>query len=226
MKYCSSCKIHVNNKRNTCPFCYSVLEDDGSELTNQEYPKYVRKKRLSMATKILLFISIVVCLASLLVNIYTVSIGDKYYWSIFVFAAFIYLWIILKYVFTSRGVVTERIITTAIITGFVIFLIELLFVKSTTLWFSIAIVIPFIFMATILIVLIFMMANRKLVIDTLFSLFGFTLLLMVPLLVCAYTNMLLWPSIICASMGAVTLIYMLVFHTRDVTEEFKKRLHI
>ena len=225
MKSCPSCRVHVNNNRNTCPFCYRVLTDDKTPLDFQAYPNHIRKPRVSLMTKILLFISIVIVFACILVNAYTISLGDEYLWSVIVFAAVLFMWVILKYVFTNIGVITGRIIVASVYTSLFIFLIELFLVKSRDYWFSIDIVIPFIIITTIITVLIFMMANKKLINDTLFPLFGLTLLSMLPLMIVMNLNSILWPSIACAGLGAVPLLYMLIFHTRDVAEEFKKRLH-
>lgn len=225
MKNCPSCRVHINNNRNTCPFCYRVLTDDKASLDFQAYPKHIRKPRVSLMTKILLFISIVIVFACILVNAYTISLGDEYLWSVIVFAAVLFMWVILKYVFTNIGVITGRIIVASVYTSLFIFLIELFLVKSKDYWFSIDIVIPFIIITTIITVLIFMMANKKLINDTLFPLFGLTLLSMLPLMIVINLNSIFWPSIACAGLGAVTLIYMLIFHTRDVADEFKKRLH-
>lgn len=225
MKRCPVCKVKVNNGRKTCPICYSMLDDDNKELAYQPYPKNIRKSRLSLLTKILLFISIVIVLSCGVINLYTISTGNDYYWSIIVLASVVYLWIILKYVFSNRGVITGRIIVVGIITSIGIYLIEALLVRSTDYWFSIDIVIPFILITTVLIVLIMMFVRKKLIIDTLFPLFGLTLLTAVPLLIVMNMNSRLWPAISCAALGMFSLIYMLIFHTKDVSEEFKKRLH-
>lgn len=226
MKYCKKCGLYVNNDRNTCPFCYSVLDDDGKELDFQPYPKYKKKVVLSITAKIFLFISIITAITSILVNSYTISLGYDYYWSIIVIFSIVYLWIIINYVFSNRGVLTGRIITTSVLTSICIYLIEFFLVKSNSYWFSLDIVIPFIFIGTTITVLLIMLISKKLIIDTLIPLFGLCLLSMLLCLIDVRMNSILWPALSSCALSAITLIYMLVFHIKDVSDEFKKRFHI
>ena len=227
MKYCPSCKVFINNDRKTCPLCYHVLENDDKELDFQKYPMYKHKRRLTLFTKIMLFISIIIILASVITNAVLIVNGIDYYWSIIVIAGIIYLWIILKYVFSNIGVITSKIMSTSLVTSLILLFIEIFLVKSKEYWFSIDIVIPCILVVTLFVVLLMMLIRKKLVIDSLFPLFGYTLISLMPLIIVLNMDMksILWPSITCTSISAITLLYMLIFHTRDVAEEFKKRLH-
>ena len=116
MKYCPHCHVSVNNDRKKCPLCYQILEDDNKPMYYQPYPKKKIKDKMSLVTKILLFVSIVAVIASIVVNIYTFSNEHPLYWCVLVVVGVPYIWLSVRYVILSRGNIPTKIFSQSLST--------------------------------------------------------------------------------------------------------------
>lgn len=234
MKHCPHCNVDIKTKRKTCPLCYDVLEDAPSESETplQKYPKKNVKHHLTVVEKIGLFVSIVVVLASFIVNYMTFKLAP-YYWSIVVAFAVPYLWLLIRYVIMGRGLLTTRIFSAGLTSAILVIVVEfaVCFVKKIAdrqIYWSLNYVLPSILVATILAIVIICIVNRDLYVDSIIMLFALAFITFILYILLLVTNWFVvdWAIIGTAVIGLSTIIGMFIFAFKDTKEELEKRFHI
>ena len=232
MKYCPHCHVSVNNDRKKCPLCYQILEDDNKPMDYQPYPKKKIKEKMSLVTKILLFVSLVAVIASIVVNIYTFNNEHPLYWCVLVVVGVPYIWLSVRYVILSRGNIPTKIFSQSLSTMVLVVLVELCVclvtrVNRETMW-SLNYALPSLLMATSIGMFVLATVKKEFYCDSIMYLFILSLLegvyfLFYQLGLCFYIK---WMALATIGTGVITLIAMFVFHFKDTTEEFKKRFHL
>ncbi|MCH5179947.1 MAG: hypothetical protein J1F32_01880 [Erysipelotrichales bacterium] len=234
MKHCPHCNVEINANRKRCPLCYGILEDDKKELTYQPHPKKAIKEKMSLVTKLLLFLSLVVVVASIFANLSTLDAERPLYWCVLVVVGVPYIWLSVRYVILFKGNVPTKIFTESIATIILIILVEIIIKimsgtidDSSYLW-SINYVVPSILVLTSVALFIVSTVIKKYYCDSIMYLFVFSLLEGIYFLLFKITSLIHvnWMGYTCGGVALAVLLAMFIFHFDDTKEEFIKRFHI
>jgi hypothetical protein len=208
-----------------CPLCFSVLEGENILENDQiDYPKYdFFKPKYNIFLRIITFITILVILSSILVNILTYE-NDQTLWAIIVILAMGYLWVLLRSTFKTKANAPTKLVIQMVTLSIFMFGID--YVTGYDKW-SINYVIPFLSMASLLSIISLLVGNGVRFGEYSLYLFSSVLLGMIPFILWLFKLVdELWPSLAAASLSIATIIGMLVFADKETKEEIKKRFHI
>jgi len=225
MKYCNSCKVSVDSSRKTCPLCYEILENPNDVVSTQEYPKPAEKKKKGFFFRFFLFLSVVASGICVFLNIMNYNVASEVpLWSILVVSGIIYFWITIKYTFMGRGVITYKLALLAFVHCIIILLVNIV-IGFENKW-SIAWVMPFIFVSHLFTILVISFANKKIFVDSIVAILIFGLLSIIPYIVYHYGHITeRIPALVSMFFGLASIVLLFVFKFPDVKEELKKRLH-
>lgn len=217
---CENCKIETNNITSNCPLCGKYLSDRDSEY-KKVYPK-LAEKPLNKSGKLfrwLLFSTIIYTLLMFGINLIT---PHKYYWSIIpVFATWM-LWILFGIPFMKGKLTPLMMIFDNVIISILLIAIDITFsLKGWTMSY----IGPFVPSATALIITI-IAACLKTTWKEFYS-FQMTIAAVccIPIIAKLFYSFKLWPSIVSALYGIVTILAMIIFGDKKFKYEAKKRLH-
>lgn len=220
MKYCENCRLSVNGSANRCPLCQSVLHNSGSASpdvfphTSSIYKKY------SLIFKLLLFSSIAISATAITLNIIFTSTVS---WSVFVISGILCGWAALFVLIAKRDNIHKTLLWLVMLT-----------VAGSALWdyftgwrgWSVNYVLPITFISAMAVMsvmtMIFKSARGDYIIYTLLNCM-FSLMLIALIISDIISSPL--ASIVCVCASVIDLSYILIFKTRDLREELKRRLH-
>lgn len=221
MKYCNKCKTHITGSLTYCPLCQSelvVIDEKVEEL----YPMaYESEAANYMILKIFAFISVVVSILSVFMNI---IIPTKVWWSLIVVATFICLWISLSIAISKHKNILKYLLHQSIIIS--LFSIFLDYFTGRYGW-SINFVIPVIFTLAMIVMYILskilrLQAGEYMIYLLLDALFGIIPILFLVTDSVNYTV----PSFICILVSLISVTALIIFEGRTMLSELKRRLHI
>lgn len=221
MKYCNKCKTHITGSLTYCPLCQSelvVIDEKVEEL----YPMaYESEAANYMILKIFAFISVVVSILSVFMNI---IIPTKVWWSLIVVATFICLWISLSIAISKHKNILKYLLHQSIIIS--LFSIFLDYFTGRYGW-SINFVIPVIFTLAMIVMYILskilrLQAGEYMIYLLLDALFGIIPILFLVTDSVKYTV----PSFICILVSLISVTALIIFEGRTMLSELKRRLHI
>ena len=221
MKYCNKCKTHITGSLTYCPLCQSelvVIDEKVEEL----YPMtYESDAANYMILKIFAFISVVVSILSVFMNI---IIPTKVWWSLIVVATFICLWISLSIAISKHKNILKYLLHQSIIIS--LFSIFLDYFTGRYGW-SINFVITVIFTLAMIVMYILskilrLQAGEYMIYLLLDALFGIIPILFLVTDSVKYTV----PSFICILVSLISVTALIIFEGRTMMSELKRRLHI
>lgn len=220
MLYCRKCKINVAGKKSCCPLCHSELNKNGIA-SDDVYPvlKPQRYSR-SFAVKVIGLVSIVAILICFTIN-YMVS--PTTWWSLFVGAGVVCLWIT-----SATAIIQRRYIFKNITTE--LFFISLLSVlwDLWTGWnrWSLDFVLPIACMVSMLSMVIIAKFTRLRTSDFVIYLTFDAVYGIVPIifLLTGVLNVI-YPSAICVCCSLVSIAALLLFEGKNIFFEFKKKFN-
>lgn len=221
MKYCSKCKTHITGSLTYCPLCQSelVVVDDHVE---EIYPTaYEGDATNYMILKIFVFISVVVSILSVFMNI---IIPTKIWWSLIVVVTFGCLWISLSIAISKYKNILKYLLHQSIVIS--LFSIFLDYFTGRYGW-SITFVIPVIFTLAMIVMYILskilhLQAGEYMIYLLLDALFGIIPILFLVTDRVKYTI----PSFICILVSLISVTALMIFEGRTMLSELKRRLHI
>lgn len=221
MKYCNKCKTHITGSLTYCPLCQSelvVIDEKVEEL----YPMaYESDAANYMILKIFAFISVVVSILSVFMNI---IIPTKVWWSLIVVTTFVCLWISLSIAISKHKNILKYLLHQSIIIS--LFSIFLDYFTGRYGW-SINFVIPVIFTLAMIVMYILskilrLQAGEYMIYLLLDALFGIIPILFLVTDSVKYTV----PSFICILVSLISVTALIIFEGRTMLSELKRRLHI
>lgn len=224
MKKCLECKVYVDTERKTCPLCGSVLEGNENESTSVGYPKYQQlPKKKNYVLRTFVFLTITGILVCALINFLTYS-ETPVLWAAYPIIGSIYMWILIRFTIISRKNASFKLLIQMITLSLVVYGIDY-FTKNEG-W-ALNYVVPFLSIASTLMIAIILMARKMKFGEYIFNLFASIILGFIPFIlwitkVCTVS----WPSFTAAVVSIVTLIGMIIFADKEIKEEFKKRFNI
>lgn len=217
---CESCKIETNNITNNCPLCGKHLSESDSE-HKDVYPSLGEKplKERGKLFKWLLFSTIIYTLFIFGLNLIT---PHKYYWSIIPIFAVWMLWILFGIPITKGKLTPLMMIFDNVIISILLIAIDTTFsLKGWTLSY----IGPFVPSATALVITIIVASLKTTRKEFYYFQMTIAAVCCLPIIIKLFYNFKLWPSIVSALYGIVTILAMLIFGDKRFRYEAKKRLH-
>lgn len=221
MKYCSKCKTHMEGTLTYCPLCQNELAviDDKEEIF---YPRSYENDRTShMILKTFAFISVVVSILCVFMNI---IIPAKIWWSLIVIVTFGCLWLSLSIAISKHKNILKYLLHQSIVIS--LFALFLDYFTGPYGW-AINFVIPVVL--TLAMILMYMLskilhlqAGEYMIYLLLDALFG-----IIPILF-LMTDQIKYrvPSFICILVSLISVTALMIFEGRIMLSELKRRLHI
>lgn len=219
MKFCSKCKVSLNDKNDKCILCSSHLNNGSTDTVFPYVPMVYKEYQLFF--KLLLIISFVCCSGCAFINF---LISKKISWSLFVILGFICLLILLRNAISKRYAFPKKILSQVVIISLLSFIWD--YFTGWHLW-SISFVIPIVCSIASIDMVIIVKLLRLYIEDYLVyflfvALFGFVPILFI-LFNLVSTN---YPSYICIFLNFLSFVILSVLNFEDVISELKRRLHI
>lgn len=220
MRYCKTCKIHYDTDLEHCMFCDGDLEIDDNDQSKYKFKEASKKPKSNFFYRLFIFLNIISVLVSLSIDFVS---GTPLTWSLIVSSTNIYT-IVLLAILVNPNFWASKFTKIMIVTILVVVLIGLSLRDHS--W-AVGIVFPLAIASTIFILTILIITNRKKWFDYFASLAIITVIGLVPgLLILLNVLDIMWPSIVCFSYSAITLLGMIFLPSKNSREEFKRRFHI
>lgn len=232
MKHCRECNIDIDTNRVTCPFCRDILDEvDDKKTIMESYESYKETPyKNHMVRKIFLFLSLIAVFVCMLVNFLTFN-GS--YWSLLVVGGIIYLWVLIRFTIMSKQNIALKLLLQAIAIGIILFFIQ---VENRSVHWLMPYALPFMVVATIFSITLLIFIKIMRYKDYMLYLIMVALIGIIPLILCFVKStqflfivkekLIIWPSIVCCSYAAFTILGMFVFGERATKQEFIKRFHV
>lgn len=221
MKYCSECKISINEESVLCPLCKKELETTIKEGPERLYPKLEAiPSSYEFIRKLLIFISIVVCASSVFVNY---VLDSSFLWYLIVITCVIYFWIAVSNVIRTNTNAAFKILFQVVCASALVTAIDY---ETGGHGWALSFVVPVIISfgtVSILILIFFNSTNwaRYVLYQWMLAIFGF-----VPIVL--YKTGLsksFVASVITTVLAIISLTITIVFGDKTIKNEFKRRIH-
>jgi hypothetical protein len=217
---CENCKIETKNITSNCPLCGKCLS--GSNKGNNDvYPKIENKplKEPSKLFKWLLFSTIIYTLFMFGINLIT---PHAYYWSNVPIIAVWMLWILLGVPIIKEKLTPLMMILDNIIISILLIVIDITF--SLQGW-TMSYIGPFVPSGTALIITVIVVCLKTTWKEFYFFQITIAAVCCIPIIAKLFYSFELWPSVVSALYGIVTIFAMIIFGDKRLKFEAKKRLH-
>jgi len=219
MKYCENCKVTIQNDLFCCPLCDSELVRRGEHF-EQDFPATPVIPETKKYTKLLIFLSVVVVTACVLIDILT---SKTVHWSAIVAVGLVYLWLSIRFIKKSR----RNIGLLALIQIFGISLLSFVIDSATGYYqWSTNYVIPFVFISAAGLMSAVILLRPKRFRDYILYQLGISVLGIVVSVISLFNkNTVAWTAIVGAVYSGLTILGIVIFTPRKTRHELKKRFH-
>lgn len=222
MKRCENCNINILSKRSKCPLCQNILTTAQGKESVDVFP-YIPTvyHEFRLFFKVLIFISIVVSIFSVLVNL---ALPETGFWSLLVVFAVICFWASLASILRKRKNIQKTILYQVFIYSTIAIVWDLIIGWQG--W-SLEYVIPNIcIVAMVLLTILYKVLDMPIRTYFLYfiinGLFG-----IVPIILYFSGAIKVYvPSFICVAVSVVCVSALFVFMGDSLIAEFKKRFHL
>jgi len=222
MKRCNKCNIELVEDISVCPLCQHGLETISQEKKRKMYPKIeFDNQKFILLIRIFIFISIILALGLITINIATYSDG---WWSFICVGAIVYFWITVRYSIQYNTNYAAKILVQTIGGMGLCLLIDI--VNGYQGW-SINYVIPAIILVAYLAIMILMIVNFMNWQS--YILFQFTLVIFSMILMGLYLlHIITKPILSYVTVGITLVIFIgtIVFGDKKAKTELIRRFHI
>ncbi|MDD2483473.1 MAG: DUF6320 domain-containing protein [Eubacteriales bacterium] len=220
MRYCSHCKVQIRGQNSNCPLCGNVLSL-GEPKEEIVYPEIPPTYQSHLAIRIMLFISVTAAVSSFAV--YMIFPTDVN-WPLFVLFGLASMWLSLSVILRKKNNIPKIILWQVIIVSLLS-----LFWDWQTGWhfWSVDYVIPFIFVAAILVMYVTAKIMKLSVKDYIMYAFLDAVLGIIPVAFIAFQLVtVLYPSILCVASSIIFIAAIFLFHGGSMRDELDKRMHV
>lgn len=221
MSFCPYCKVQVKGDWQKCPLCHSELETPDGKRTASPYPDVPLRFDRQKATKILLFVSFLIVLASYLLGLLWKGRVQGLQGALF---GIMTMWLVVLIIIRKRRNLTKSILYLLIFLSLVCVYFD--YVIGWEAW-STTYAIPIICGASILGMLLTARFIKIKIGDYILYMLAATLLGLVPVLFLFLdwvTNP--WPAAVSFFLSLVMLALILFFRGKEIKREFQKRMFI
>ncbi|MFS0782727.1 DUF6320 domain-containing protein [Bacillus sp. 1P06AnD] len=225
MTLCPHCHVYIDEHLDRCPLCLKGMPAcQKKEGCAPLYPEYrIKPANHSVVVKIWLFLSIISCSISFLVNMLTLE-TKPIFWCIYVISIVLYAWLLIRHTFLSKRNAGEKIVVQTIGSSLLLFIIDL---NSGYEKWSVNIVIPVIIMVSIVCLAIFMAYKHHnwkaylnwAIVDIILGFF--------PLLLFAVRlSDVFWTSAVSALFSILAITGLIIFAEKRFKAEVIRRFHL
>ena len=222
MKNCPQCGVNIYSNHTRCPLCGHALGE--AQPAPVEYPKIApHPTHRPFLLRLLLFLSVAAALICGFINIFTWQTASMP-WSIIVACSGFYVSLLCALFSTPHITPGRKILFSVLATAFLLLVIDLC--SGFYQWAG-TYVIPFLTIAAGLLFILLAIRSKKSFLEYTGCLLAVFFLSLLPILfyVCGLSNQL-WSSLVATLSCLVIVSGMLIFASRTVKEEFKKRFHL
>ena len=221
--YCENCKISFETDTGCCPLCHEKLGEFKTE--NRLYParnKMITKSQMKSFSKVYFFLSLIAIVVTAIINY---NIQKKFTWSIVIVASLIYFYTLIKNTILAKSNIGFKIMFQAILMSLLLYAINY-YLATASNW-SLEYVIPFTFFATTVSITVLAFSNYKKWRDYLVYILSTVVLGLIPFIFYLTDVITIyWPSLVSFLYSIFTIIGMLMFFRKKLTNEFTKNFHI
>lgn len=221
MKYCNICKVVIENNLNTCPLCKQHIHKH-TGIAEKDFPIKKIMSEDTMRTIMKLMIFIFISLIGINAVLY-VSFAYKAIWAPYFIIVLFYAYLLLRTAMKSYRNIGTIVMINVYMLSIIGFILDMFL--GYTGW-SINYLIPFVILAGIIALTIFIMIKPSLFLEyfiymIIIASFGLTLLI---LLWCGLVTVK-QPSVITALVSFLAIVGMFIFGDNSAKNEFIKRFH-
>ncbi len=220
VKKCDNCNVNVFESESSCPLCHKKL--GLPESTIVEYPKYYNiLKEKSPLRNLPLFISLLIILVCVFINLFTYSDGETI-WSIIVSVSSVYSFV-MYYVITKNMRLGRKIIYSYIATSVLSITID--FTSGMHFWAT-DYVFPFLTVATVLYLCALALRNKRMFSEY----FGFIMTVTLVSFSSIIINFLglnntRWGPFVSILTSVIVALGLYLIADKKLKDEMKKRFH-
>lgn len=221
MKQCPTCHITIDAPRHYCPLCGGPLKGgDGSE--QESFPVIAPLyKQYNLLFRIIIFVSIVIGVASVLINLLLPQTG---WWSMIVLMVEGGAWLLIVTGLRRRTSLSKQILWQV-----VMLLLVLTAADGIAGWkrWSVNYVIPLTLVFTVAVILIVEFVISRRLEEYLVYLIVCSVLDLIPILLyLIHVSTVLWPAMVSTAASILTVSALFLFAGENTWEELKRRLHM
>jgi hypothetical protein len=216
---CEKCGIEIVCKTDICPLCHEKVQ--GGELLPEAFPNRQKRRPLREIpfTKLYIIIGFALILLSVIMK-FALSLSNVYW--IVTAGALIYLYYCIRITVLSFRHFNMKIFgQTAALTALGIVLESV--IETDVHIFEV--VLPIIYIIAIIVVFVNIMLNINNARSYLVSFMFIAILGIIPIIAFMFEHFVFWPSIVVASVSAVTLILLVILSREKLSEEFTRIFH-
>ncbi len=221
MNQCTNCNVWIED--GTCPLCLQYMPEEMLDRKVNRYPIYQptnQRVRNAFFLRLMIFISVVILSASLLINIF---LTPQFFWVYYVAAAIFYLLVAINHTIISSAHMGAKIVYQVIsLTGLVI-VIDIL----SGFWrWSVNFIVPFLIITATLVTTIIIVKKRMHWNEYVGFILTLILLGFLPIgIFFTGVSTIFWPSIITSVYASLTFLGFWLFSYKIFKEELIRRFH-
>ncbi|MBO4898917.1 MAG: hypothetical protein J5509_01370 [Lachnospiraceae bacterium] len=219
MKYCPSCKAHIEGDMKKCPLCQNNLQGEASE---RVYPSIDVMRKQSMLYKIQMFLALTCMIVSLACE-FLLDVKTTFHWSllvcVWVIGGELWLAAVIRGHHNPSKVVTLNAFWAAVLIMFTFILIR--DIRPIYFWY----IMPSLAVATEVLLFIFMMIDKAR--NAMPYLLGCSFLCIIMGVLCMIITgerSVMW--VVCMMIGVVGFMGAVVFKGKRVPDELQRRFHV
>ncbi|MDI6453644.1 DUF6320 domain-containing protein [Peloplasma aerotolerans] len=220
MKYCKTCKVHYDTDLKHCLLCNGELEHEGDVEPIYKFTEVTNRSKSKFYLRLFYFLNIISAIVVLYLDYMS---GTPLTWSLIVSITNAYV-VIMFTVLTVPTIWISKLTKGIILTVASVVLVGLAIRDHS--W-ALDYVLPLAITANIFLISILIIVNKKKWFDYFASLSIITVIGLVPgLFNLLNLTTVMWPSMICFSFSAFTLLGIIFLPSKSSREEFRRRFHI
>ncbi len=224
MRLCKQCRVAVDAHLKRCPLCLEAIEAEDFVTEKAHYPDYavsMSTEKRDMKLKLWVYISVFSAVLCLLINLLT---WKGVPWFLYVVSSVLYAWLFVGHSVFSKKHIGHKLLMQLIGASLLLIIIDAADGRSN--W-ALNYVVPFLIIGTSVTITIIVFVRHQLwrdymIYDVITIALGFLLL---------FTSWVssakvLWPSIAAGFVVLMALLSLIIFASRKLITELKKRFHI
>jgi preprotein translocase subunit SecE len=219
MKYCSGCKLKIENDVSKCPLCGAATAD-AAGTSNNDYPAAKQSYRAEIASKAMLFIAVASSIICIFINN---LVKTPIPWSAISTISAFYIYLTVKFLLKKGKNYSVIIMFQVIFISVLIFAID--FLTGNRGW-AVDYVVPFLIISGSAAISILSIIQPFKYTEYLIYLLITALLGLIPLaMLISGVTKVFWPNAICVLYSLLTVLGVAFFTGRRFRLEIKKKLH-
>lgn len=224
---CPHCKVDIACRTKVCPLCHVPFNNvegklDAAQKLPRAFPQKGRAPLLSTTIFDKLYIWITLCLSILALSIEYI-ITDRISGSSLVIAALVYVYLSIRFTIQNYGYFSQKVLAQTIMLTFVAIAGRGVLPKPVFIY---EYVLPILYMASMLIISVYIFIKHKYPQKYLLNLISIALLAMLPMMVLIFTDssykML---AILAAALGGTIIVLTLTLSSKKIKQELIRLFH-